>query len=202
VPLKRNNPSQPNSAQNWVLRAKARTGHSGQVFSPAMGSGAAFEIARILSALPSIEHEDRSVLGGRLEFLSANVRLADPAELAQATSYVESKLVDRLPSNIEENYARETVLLAKMPPTRQVPLQVLRAGDMAIVGYPTETYNATGLAVRAASPFRVTLNIGLANDLLGYLPPADQFPLGGYTTWRVARRTGSYAHAGNITRWA
>ncbi|MFM8401948.1 MAG: hypothetical protein ACKOAH_29330, partial [Pirellula sp.] len=25
----------------------------------------------------------------------------------------------------------------------------------------------------------------LANDLLGYLPPADQFPLGGYTTWRA-----------------
>ena len=141
--------------------------------------------ARILNALPSIEHEDHSVLGGRLEFLSAKVRLADPAELAQATSYVESKLADRLPSNIEENYARETVLLAKMPPTRQVPLQALRVGDMAIVGYPTETYNATGLAVRAASPFRVTLNIGLANDLLGYLPPADQFLLGGYTTWRA-----------------
>ena len=141
--------------------------------------------ARILSVLPSIEYEDRSVLGGRLEFLSANVRLADPAELAQATAYVESKLADRLPSNIEENYARETVLLAKMPPTRQVPLQALRVGDMAIVGYPTETYNATGLAVRASSPFRVTLNIGLANDLLGYLPPADQFPLGGYTTWRA-----------------
>ena len=141
--------------------------------------------ARILNALPSIEHEDHSVLEGRLEVLSAKVRLADPDELAQATSYVESKLADRLPSNIEENYARETVLLAKMPPTRQVPLQALRVGDMAIVGYPTETYNATGLAVRAASPFRVTLNIGLANDLLGYLPPADQFLLGGYTTWRA-----------------
>jgi hypothetical protein len=30
--------------------------------------------ARILSVLPSIEYEDRSVLGGKLEYLSANVR--------------------------------------------------------------------------------------------------------------------------------
>ena len=145
----------------------------------------AYVAARILSALTSIEYSDRAALGGQLEFLSANVRIAEPAELAQATSYVASKLGDRLPSNIEENYARETVLLAQLSPTRQVPLQALKVGDMVIVGYPTETYNATGLAVRAASPFRVTLNIGLANDLLGYLPPADQFPLGGYTTWRA-----------------
>ena len=38
------------SVQDWVIRAEARTGHSGQIFSEAMGSGAAFEIARILNA--------------------------------------------------------------------------------------------------------------------------------------------------------
>jgi hypothetical protein len=27
--------------------------------------------------------------------------------------------------------------------------------------------------------------IGLANGYHGYLPPPDQFPLGGYTTWRA-----------------
>ncbi|MFM8571973.1 MAG: PVC-type heme-binding CxxCH protein [Pirellula sp.] len=141
--------------------------------------------ARILSALPKIDYSRAAKLDSRLEFLTAKVRLADEQELNQAKAYVESKLAGRLPSNIEENYARETVLLSEMPETRQVPLQALRIGDMVIAGYPTETYNATGLAVKAASPFQVTLNIGLANDLLGYLPPADQFPLGGYTTWRA-----------------
>ena len=141
--------------------------------------------SRILSVLPSIEHVGAATLDSRLETITANVRLADAEELKQAKAYVEAKLADRLPSNIEENYARETVLLSQLPTTRQVPLQALRIGDLVVVGYPTETFNATGLAVRAASPFQVTLNIGLANDLLGYLPPADQFPLGGYTSWRA-----------------
>ena len=140
---------------------------------------------RILSALPNVVYSKSATLDSRLEYLTAKVRLADDDELKQAKAYVESKLADRLPSNIEENYARETVLLSQMPTTRQVPLQALRVGNLVIAGYPTETYNATGLAVRAKSPFQITLNIGLANDLLGYLPPADQFPLGGYTTWRA-----------------
>ncbi|MCE2814676.1 MAG: c-type cytochrome [Planctomycetaceae bacterium] len=140
---------------------------------------------RILSSLPEVVHFDSAALDSRLEYLTAKVRLANDEELKQAKAYVESKLADRLPSNIEENYARETVLLSQMPDTRQVPLQALRVGNLVIAGYPTETYNATGLAVRANSPFQITLNIGLANDLLGYLPPADQFPLGGYTTWRA-----------------
>jgi hypothetical protein len=72
-----------------------------------------------------------------------------------------------------------------MPRTRDLPLQALRIGDMVIAGYPNETFNATGLAVRARSPFAVTMNIGLANEYAGYLPPADQFPLGGYTSWRA-----------------
>jgi glucose/arabinose dehydrogenase len=29
------------------------------------------------------------------------------------------------------------------------------------------------------------MNIGMANDYAGYLPPAKLFPLGGYTTWRA-----------------
>jgi putative membrane-bound dehydrogenase-like protein len=141
--------------------------------------------SRILAALPSVEYSQTLRLNSKLESINAKVRQASDEELNQAIKYVDSKLADRLPANIEENYARETVLLSKMPSTRDVPLQALQIGNLAIVGYPTETYNATGLAVRAQSPFHVTLNIGLANDLLGYLPPADQFSLGGYTTWRA-----------------
>ncbi|MFM8401668.1 MAG: hypothetical protein ACKOAH_27910, partial [Pirellula sp.] len=110
---------------------------------------------RILSALPEVKYSNSMGLDSRLEYLTAKVRLADQEELQQAKAYVESKLADRLPSNIEENYARETVLLSQMPDTRQVPLQALRIGNLAIAGYPTETYNATGLAVRANSPFQI-----------------------------------------------
>ena len=50
---------------------------------------------------------------------------------------------------------------------------------------PCETYGSTGLAIKQASPFAVTMIIELANGCNGYLPPPDQFVLGGYTTWRA-----------------
>jgi hypothetical protein len=39
--------------------------------------------------------------------------------------------------------------------------------------------------LKQLSPFGLTMVIGLANGYHGYLPPPDQFPLGGYTTWRA-----------------
>lgn len=141
--------------------------------------------SRILDALPNAQFDLNPTLNARFKTIEANVRLADPQELAQAKAYVQSKLSDRLPTTIEENYARETVLLSEMPPTRTLPLQALQIGKMVIAAFPTETYTATGQSVRLQSQFPFTLNIGLANDLAGYLPPANQFPLGGYTTWRA-----------------
>jgi len=141
--------------------------------------------SRILDALPNAQFDLNPTLNARFTTIEANVRLADPKELEQAKAYVQSKLGDRLPTTLEENYARETVLLSEMPPTRALPLQALQIGKMVIAAYPTETYTATGQSVRLQSQFPFTLNIGLANDLAGYLPPANQFPLGGYTTWRA-----------------
>lgn len=152
---------------------------------------------RILDLIPAMTYQSNVTVDGQLENITVNARVADAEELQQAEAYVATKMRGRspsdnplpsndpLPSNIEENYARETVLLSKMPRTRDLPLQALRIGDMVIAGYPNETFNATGFAVRARSPFAVTMNIGLANEYAGYLPTADQFPLGGYTSWRA-----------------
>jgi putative membrane-bound dehydrogenase-like protein len=140
---------------------------------------------RILDALPNIAYQDSVGLDGALEKLPLKIRQADAEELQQATAYIESRMKDRLPANMEENYARETVLLSQWPSTREIPIQAIRIGDMVIAGYPNETFNDTGLAVRSKSPFAATMNIGMANDYAGYLPPAPLFPLGGYTTWRA-----------------
>ena len=43
--------------------------------------------------------------------------------------------------------------------------------------------NASYLAIKKASPLKPTFAIELANGFRGYLPPPEQFPLGGYTTW-------------------
>lgn len=62
-------------SSSWTLRVNANTGHSGQVFSESMGSGAIYELARILTSFhndlrePSLTYSAGLVLGGtKVEF--------------------------------------------------------------------------------------------------------------------------------------
>lgn len=81
-------------------------------------------------------------------------------------------------------YAREALQLADFPDDVPVPLQAFRIGELAIAQSPCETFAETGLKIKKASPFQGnTFVIELANGYNGYLPPEDQFGLGGYETW-------------------
>jgi neutral ceramidase len=84
-----------------------------------------------------------------------------------------------------EIYARETVQLVEWPARFSTPVQCIRIGEMAIVALPGEPFCETGLAIKARSPFRTTLLVGMANDYAGYLPTEEQHALGGYETWRA-----------------
>jgi hypothetical protein len=65
-----------------------------------------------------------------------------------------------------------------------VTVTLLRA-RFGIGTTPCETYDSTGRAIKRASPFALTMVMELANGCSGYLPPPDQFELGGCTTWRA-----------------
>ena len=62
-------------------------------------------------------------------------------------------------------------------------LQVMRLGEVAIVGVPGEMFASLGLAIRRRSPFRHTVVVGLANDEVGYIPDRAGYALGGYQLW-------------------
>ena len=124
---------------------------------------------------------DRTQGGGCLVL---DVRMPGDEELAAAKEAV-AKLGDKLPSTIPEVYAREAVILSELPSTRPVKLQAIRIGELGIATFPNEVYGVTGLQIKEKSPLKPTFNISLANGYAGYLPPPDQFPLGGYTTWRA-----------------
>ena len=86
--------------------------------------------------------------------------------------------------SLTDFYAREQLLLAEMPPTRNLKLQVLRIGTLGMVGIPCEVFAITGLRIAAASPLEHTFTVMLANGWEGgYLPPVEQMAMGGYTTW-------------------
>ena len=81
--------------------------------------------------------------------------------------------------------ARETVLLAKYPPTVKLKLQALRVGELGIVAIPCETFVEIGLEIKKKSPLKPTFTIELANGYNGYLPTPEQHKGGGYETWRA-----------------
>jgi hypothetical protein len=53
-------------------------------------------------------------------------------------------------------------------------LQAIRVGDFGITALPNEVYALTGLKIKAQSPLPGTMNVELANDELGYIPPPSR----------------------------
>jgi hypothetical protein len=81
-------------------------------------------------------------------------------------------------------------LAPKRGQTQETWLQVLRIGDVAIVGVPAELFTQLGLDIKNRSPFRYTYVAELANDWIGYIPNQEGHKLGGYQCW-----TGFHSYA-------
>lgn len=142
--------------------------------------------AAAYDAYGRIEHFGRVPVAMLERRLKLSVRMPGPEEVTRARAWLEEQgATDRPVKTRAENYARETVLLSGMPPTRELELQAIRIGDLALAAIPCEVYGRTGLAIKKESPFGTTVNISMANGAEGYIPPPEEFPRGGYTTWRA-----------------
>jgi hypothetical protein len=138
----------------------------------------------ISKVLPDLKYTSDISLAAIETEIELGVRLPSADDLKQA----EERLAKAKPgqySDVKDIYARETVLLAKYPPTVKVVLQAFRIGDLALVSSPCETFCETGLAIKAASPFKPTFVVELANGYNGYLPTPEHHAWGGYETWRA-----------------
>ncbi len=137
------------------------------------------------AAYKGIKYYDWVPLVTEEKLLTLEVRMPNVEEVAEAKAYIAENFKDRKPCTVTEVYARETVILDQMPPTRELKLQAIRIGELGITAIPNEVYGCTGLAIKQKSPLKPTFNISLANGCEGYIPPPEQHELGGYTTWRA-----------------
>jgi len=80
---------------------------------------------------------------------------------------------------------------------RQTWLQVMRIGEVAIVGVPAELFTRLGIDIKKRSPLKHTVVVELANDWIGYLPDREAHQLGGYQVWTGLH---SYAEPGTGER--
>ncbi|MCS7166095.1 MAG: hypothetical protein RMI91_08220 [Gemmatales bacterium] len=130
------------------------------------------------------KHRDDVSLAVAERDIELGVRRPSEADLARAREILavaKGPVLRTLP----EIYARETVLLAKYPPTVQVKLQAIRVGEFGIAAIPCEVFCEIGLEIKAKSPIKPVIIIELANGYHGYLPTPRQHEWGGYETWRA-----------------
>ncbi len=137
---------------------------------------------RAIEALEKIEYCDRIPLDAAETTLSLDRRLPDKQREAWARELVAAMGDRTKPASQAEVYAWEQMYLLGEP-RRQVRLQALRIGGLAITAIPCEVYGITGLKLKSQSPFAQTMNIELAGGGEGYIPPPELFPFGGYNTW-------------------
>ncbi len=113
-----------------------------------------------------------------------HVRHFDEArEQTDVSSYCNRRAAQRAESTIEVFRKMRAELAPQQGQERTTWLQVVRIGEVAIVGVPAEFFTKLGLDIKNRSPFRHTYVAELANDWIGYVPDADAFKLGGYQVW-------------------
>jgi hypothetical protein len=148
-----------------------------------------FAVAEIVAraiheAWKTVRYHDWVPLAVQETTLDLAVRKPTTAEVAQA-----KEVLTRAPQGplvtLPDVYARETVQLAEWPERFKTPVQALRIGDLVVCALPGEPFCQTGLDIKAKSPFKPTMLVGMANDYAGYLPTEEQHALGGYETWRA-----------------
>jgi len=98
------------------------------------------------------------------------------------------------PSGLDYAFALEytTEDYSKLGDTFELEIHTLQIGDFAIVGLPSEIFSEIGLKIKAASPYKNTMIVGLANGTHGYIGP--DFVQG--TSSYVARFSMYNAYAG------
>ncbi|CAN5584669.1 hypothetical protein BH10PLA2_BH10PLA2_17530 [soil metagenome] len=132
----------------------------------------------------NIRYTDWVPLGVAEATLDLAIRKPTEAEVTAARAKLE-----RAPQGplqlVEDIYARETVQLADWPARFSTIVQALRIGDLGLCALPGEPFAQSGLNIKAKSPFKNTMMIGMANDYAGYVPTEEQHALGGYETWRA-----------------
>jgi hypothetical protein len=134
-----------------------------------------------------VHYQHHVSLAMRETKLTFQRRVPDADRLTWAKSMAE-RIGNRRPKGWPEIYALEQIFLADEP-QRELKLQAVRIGDVAIAAIPDEVYAISGLKLKLRSPLPHTFTIELANGAEGYIPPPEQHKLGGYTTW-AARTAG------------
>jgi neutral ceramidase len=105
-------------------------------------------------------------------------------ELVRETDYNDLGTTDKASEDIARSYALDVVKIdAYEPDSYELLSQAVRIGNGTIGTLPGEFFSETGLKLKEEANCEHYFTITLANAMVGYVPPEEQFELGGYETW-------------------
>ena len=160
------------------------------------GRRSAEEIGTMLAGsidkhLPNLAPVDEPSLAVRSTTVNAPLQVYSNEEIVAARRNM--KFVDSRKLAFLERVKVYTIMALQLHNSKTMPIevQVFRLSrDVAIVTLPGEVFVELGMAIKAASPFKTTLVIELANDAPGYLPTRKAFVEGSYETVNSRITTG------------
>jgi len=160
-----------------------------------MGRAIAGEVLRIYT-------KARPLAGGSLkcaeEPLAAPANKARPEELPRAEQIVKWHDEGRLDLIPETGMGITTLVaeatrmleLKNAPDSFRLNMTALSLGEMCLAGIPGEAFTEVGLHIKARSPFKGQLILGISNGYEGYFPTRDAYDEGGYEARSSSFRAG------------
>ena len=142
---------------------------------------------RIVSKLPGLIWEEHPEINILTEKLTWNIRKPSMEELKKATEIFEHTCYDEITTAdhkaLQKIYARELVLLSKLPAVCPMEIAAAKIGSGYIGMLPGEFFAETGLWLKQKMAENPYFTICMANDSVGYVPPDHELEAGGYETW-------------------
>jgi hypothetical protein len=144
----------------------------------------------IILSLQNAKFESKPVLKYAYKELPVGTRQPSDEQVSKAKEMVSNldfstlKSVDKASTTIINAYAIDLLELHEYQPDQiDLPIQAVRLGEGTIGSLPGEIFSETGLKLKKQAPSKYYFTVGLANAEVGYIPPLNQFELGGYETW-------------------
>lgn len=141
--------------------------------------------------LPDMKPLSAAPLAWNSRMLRIPFRKLPPGDVARAKAFVKKHpdpiWTDESRTNVEWDwvYSHATLDLARQQKKQSwydYEVQVLRIGDLAVVGCPGEPFVEGQLDIKLQSPAALTLVAHMCNDADGYQPTRLAFKYGGYET--------------------
>ncbi len=127
------------------------------------------------ASLPVKEMPPESEVQAKFDRISANLE-----NVRKNGGSVEEIKQAAFPAKRETLLLRHTQTFGRGGEKRDIPIQVIRLGNTALVAIPVEPFAEIGAAVKERSPADWTLFSGYSNGYYGYLPMSYAYAEGGY----------------------